>query len=164
MPKARRSSQFLPKWSVSGKRFLSRCRLLQFFSRWRLLQFSNFPADIVPLDKRQPVSKRNIYQSSLALLFQLYWLLLDATILYWALVRHQLPFSQLLLLLLLPWLLLLLLAWQAALWLEQGPVSRRNIYQSSLCSQLNYCQESWIGVMFTVHIWQHVDNIGEENV
>ena len=50
--------------------------LLQFFSWRRLLQFSNFPAGIVPLDKRQPVSKRNIYQSSLALLLQLLYRLL----------------------------------------------------------------------------------------
>ena len=72
--RARRSAQFLPKWSVSGKRFLSRCRLLQ---------FSNFPADIVPLDKRQPVSKRNIYQASLALL-----LLLNCSVMTAAVHRH----------------------------------------------------------------------------
>ena len=47
---------------------------------------------------------------------------------------------------------------RAGLWLEQGPVLRRNIYQSSLCCRFNCCEESWIVVMFTVHIWKlHID-------
>ena len=128
------------------------------FSRRRLLQFSNFPVGIVPLDKRQPVSKRNIYQSSLAMP-----LLVrstnsstsgtdssSATTTVPLPVGFQLPVLQL--------LLLLVLVASATVITTRASVGGEHLSVLSLTLHccFNYCQESSIVVLLTSSYgWDH---------
>ena len=134
------------------------------FSRRRLLQFCNFPVGIVPLDKRQPVSKRNIYQSSLAMPPVLVRSTnsrtsgtdsstATTTVLLLP-VGFQLPVLQL--------LLLLVLVASATVITTRASVGGEHLSVLSLTLHccFNYCQESSIVVLLTSSYgWDHPTDV-----